>query len=199
MREQEEIQAVLHEMNETPDFFSDYGGTLVANRVAPSVQERTDNQLAHRDLREAQKMEPQGVLRIVKGQMEVQGDSTNLSGSVDRHASEGLTQRCERSATTQQQVASGTGLPPAQRFSGVTYEPHLDEARLSGQLKRVRDLMSDGRSRTLAQIAQEVGSSEASVSARLRDLRKPRFGLFTVHRHRIGKGLYCYQLGERGI
>lgn len=57
-------------------------------------------------------------------------------------------------------------------FGGSTYIPALDESRLNGQLKRVRNLMSDGSWRSLSEIAEVTGDPEASVSARLRQLRK---------------------------
>jgi hypothetical protein len=82
-------------------------------------------------------------------------------------------------------------------FDGATYSPAADRRRLTGQLARVRALMSDGRWRALAEIAAEVGGSEAGVSARLRDLRKARFGGHAVDRRRrgeAGRGLFEYRL-----
>jgi len=77
---------------------------------------------------------------------------------------------------------------------GNTYEPALDQERLSSQLERVKTLMQDGRWRTLAEISAITGGTESSVSARLRDLRKDRFGGHTVNRRRLIGGLYDYQL-----
>ena len=82
----------------------------------------------------------------------------------------------------------------AQRFDGATFEPSRDAERLTSQLEHVLNLMRDGRWRSLRQIAQSVQGSEASVSARLRDLRKPRFGGFTVERKYEGNGLYVYRV-----
>jgi hypothetical protein len=79
-------------------------------------------------------------------------------------------------------------------FDGETYEPHRDHVRLSGQMLKVRNLMSDGEWRTLSRIALLVDAPEASVSARLRDLRKPRFGGWTVERERSEGGLHFYRL-----
>ncbi len=79
-------------------------------------------------------------------------------------------------------------------FDGETYDPDRDHVRLSGQMLKVRNLMSDGEWRTLRHIANEVGAPEASVSARLRDLRKPRFGGYTVERVRAPRGLHFYRL-----
>lgn len=82
----------------------------------------------------------------------------------------------------------------ARAFDGATYEPQLDYVRLTGQLQRVAALMSDGRFRTLNEIAREAGGTEASVSARLRDLRKPRYGARAVERERVVGGLFRYRL-----
>lgn len=79
-------------------------------------------------------------------------------------------------------------------FDGQTYEPAEDQKRLSGQLLRVFDLMRDREWRSLDRIARAVGGSEASVSARLRDLRKPRFGTHTVERQRRPNGVWIYRL-----
>jgi hypothetical protein len=84
------------------------------------------------------------------------------------------------------------------RFDGKTYESDKDKDRLSTQLLRVRKLMSDGEWRTLAQVAAAVESSEAGASARLRDLRKKRFGKRLVDRERLFGGLFVYRLRVRG-
>ena len=79
-------------------------------------------------------------------------------------------------------------------FDGDTYLPELDETRLTTQLVSVRDLMVDGKWRTLPMIASTVEASEASVSARLRDLRKPRFGAWIVERRRVTVGINEYRV-----
>jgi hypothetical protein len=79
-------------------------------------------------------------------------------------------------------------------FDGATYEPGYDLARLTGQLNRVHTLMCDGRWRTLSALTHLVGGSEAGVSARLRDLRKPRFGSHTIERERLNGGLFRYRM-----
>lgn len=80
-------------------------------------------------------------------------------------------------------------------FSGVTYDPVLDRKRLSTQLVRVARLMSDGKWRTLAQIRECLNAgSEAGISARLRDLRKAKFGGYQVDRRRREAGLWEYRL-----
>ncbi len=91
-----------------------------------------------------------------------------------------------------------TYAPTAPAFGGQTYEPKHDLARLTNQLGRVRELMADREWRTLHQIMVGIhGISEAGVSARLRDLRKPRHGGHTVERRRLGEprnGLWEYRL-----
>lgn len=87
---------------------------------------------------------------------------------------------------------------PAEAFDGVTYNPSQDYARMNLQQHRVFKLMSDGQWRTLAQIA-EGKFSEAGASARLRDLRKARYGSHTIRRRRVledGRkgGLWEYRL-----
>jgi hypothetical protein len=79
-------------------------------------------------------------------------------------------------------------------FDGVTYDASRDQARLSGQLKAVRYVLLDNRWHTLGEIAQRVGGSEAGVSARIRDLRKPRFGSHTIEKQRVTDGLWQYRM-----
>lgn len=84
-------------------------------------------------------------------------------------------------------------------FDGETYDPDRDHDRLSKSLVAVRDLMLDGSWRTLAAIADSIGSPEASVSARLRDLRKAKFGAYIVDRRYVSKGLWEYHVERRVI
>lgn len=83
-------------------------------------------------------------------------------------------------------------------FDGETIDPDLDNSRLGVQFAAVRALMLDGQWRTLADISALAHAPEASVSARLRDLRKPRFGAKTVERRRRGEGLWEYRLVAEG-
>ena len=73
-----------------------------------------------------------------------------------------------------------------------TYEPALDTKRLGAQLHRVFDLMLDGHWYTLREIAEKTGDPEASVSARLRDLRH-LFGKVDRHRRYERAGLWEYR------
>lgn len=84
-------------------------------------------------------------------------------------------------------------------FDGDTYQLDLDKIRLNAQLRRVVDVMRDGHWRTLEELARATGDPESSVSARLRDLRKARFGAFTVARRRRGeaeRGLFEYRVSN---
>lgn len=79
-------------------------------------------------------------------------------------------------------------------FDGETYERPLDHTRLTGQLARVLYVMRDGKWRSLHEIGFLSGDGDASVSARLRDLRKEKFGAYTVYRRRRTQGLFEYRL-----
>ena len=81
-------------------------------------------------------------------------------------------------------------------FDGETYDRKLDKPRLTGMLGRVYDAMKDGEWHTLRDLSDKSSGSEASVSARIRDLRKDKFGHFEVRRQRspCHKGLFYYKL-----
>ena len=78
---------------------------------------------------------------------------------------------------------------------GETFEATKDEKRLNHQAEIVWNLMRDGEWRTLQEISARTKAPEASVSARLRDLRKEDFGGHTVARRRCAAGgTYEYRL-----
>lgn len=79
-------------------------------------------------------------------------------------------------------------------FDGSTYDPDVDEVRLTSQLGRVYHTMLDGEWWALDGLAAIAKGSPASVSARLRDLRKTRFGEHVIERTRVGGGTYLYRL-----
>ncbi len=93
------------------------------------------------------------------------------------------------------------GLPLFDRHhDGDTYEPEHDKVRLNRQQQLVYSVMRDGVWRTLSEIAEETGEPEASISARLRDFRKPKFGKFDVQRRRRGEakaGVHEYRLIDK--
>ena len=87
-----------------------------------------------------------------------------------------------------------------QHRDGATFDPEHDLARLNAQHRRVYEVMADGAWHSLPYIAAMTGDPEASISARLRDFRKARFGGHTVNRRRLKvytddkRGLWQYQL-----
>ena len=80
------------------------------------------------------------------------------------------------------------------RFDGSDYVPERDDVRLTNQLVRIYECMKDGKKRSLHMISDETGDPEASISAQLRHLRKPRFGGHVVEKEYVGHGLYHYRL-----
>ncbi len=78
-------------------------------------------------------------------------------------------------------------------FDGAVYEPEQDHARLAGQMLRIYGLMKDGQWRTVQEIASLTGDPETSVSAQLRNLRKPRFGAVTVDKRTRGDGVALWE------
>ena len=78
------------------------------------------------------------------------------------------------------QRKKGNGDLPHAHFDGDTYEAEYDFDRLTTQLARTFNVIADGQWRTLGEIAELTGAPEASASARLRDLRKQKFGGYTV-------------------
>lgn len=70
-----------------------------------------------------------------------------------------------------------------------------DHSRLTGQLSDIFNVMSDGSWRTLNEIEQATKHPQASISAQLRHLRKPRFGAYQVDRRRNSdEGTYYYRV-----
>lgn len=84
-----------------------------------------------------------------------------------------------------------TGLP---LFDGATFNRERDESRLRRQLDAVRRSMLSGGWWTLARLAVAADGSEASVSARLRDLRKQKFGAYTIERRYVANGVWEYHM-----
>lgn len=74
--------------------------------------------------------------------------------------------------------------PPSGERDGETFSRSLDFTRLNKQAQAVARYMQDGMWHSLAEISDATGAPEASVSARLRDFRKPKFGGVRVDRAR---------------
>lgn len=87
---------------------------------------------------------------------------------------------------------------PRSLFDGPAIE-RSDVPRLSGQLKKVYELMKDGGWFTIRQVARHVGCCEVSAASRMRDLRKERFGGHRVKRKRDQSrpGVFRYRLISR--
>lgn len=83
---------------------------------------------------------------------------------------------------------------------GETYLPERDEQRLTTQLDAVQELMKDGRWYTLESLRNQVRSvtqkhaTESSISARIRDLRKPEFGGYEMQHRHVSNGLWEYRM-----
>lgn len=97
--------------------------------------------------------------------------------------------------------AVSAGSVPMQ-FGGKTFDKKKDGARLAGALGRVVEAMSDGDWWTLPAVAAVARCSEAGASARIRDLRKPRFaaafGVVSVESQRQEDGLWVYRITRKG-
>lgn len=79
---------------------------------------------------------------------------------------------------------------------GASFDAKRDGARLNRQAQDVFNVMADGKWHDLEEISLITDHPEASVSARLRDLRKPKFGGFTIEKMNHGKGLWTYRMGQ---
>lgn len=80
-------------------------------------------------------------------------------------------------------------------FDGDTYVRATDHVRLQGLLLATYNYMADQRWHLLGDLAMAINCTPQGASARLRDLRKRKFGGFTVERRRVGTlGLYEYRL-----
>lgn len=82
-------------------------------------------------------------------------------------------------------------------FDGPHYSDQHDAVRLSGQLARVFETMRDQVWRTVPELADIIGGSHTGISARLRDLRKVKFGGHNVDSRRRGDadaGVWEYRL-----
>jgi len=89
-------------------------------------------------------------------------------------------------------------------FDGDTYDPALDRERLSKQLGRVWSMLNQGGWWTLHELAQTswrgygASDSEAGISARLRDLRKDKFGGYNIlRRRRDNAGTWEYSIDRK--
>jgi hypothetical protein len=80
-------------------------------------------------------------------------------------------------------------------FDGATFDEKRDGGRLQAQLETVRQLVIEQPTWwTLKWLSAATGYPEASVSARLRDLRKAKFGGYLVERKYISNGQWAYRV-----
>lgn len=81
-------------------------------------------------------------------------------------------------------------------FDGQTFDPSLDLDRLTSLQARAFKVMFDGQWHRLKELARACGGSEAGLSARIRDMRKKRWGAWTVEDRRVlgARGLWEYRL-----
>ena len=93
-----------------------------------------------------------------------------------------------------EQVPAANMTSRTYRFDGTTFDMPRDGPRLTSQLARVQKVMADGKWHTLVEIAFMADAPEASISARLRDLRKERFGSHEIEREYVSQGLWRYRL-----
>lgn len=84
-------------------------------------------------------------------------------------------------------------------FDGATFDQRRDGKRLNAQLDDVRNFMVSHADEwwTLDELEVALGHPQASVSARLRDLRKKRFGGFEIARKYVARGQWAYRLAGR--
>lgn len=80
---------------------------------------------------------------------------------------------------------------------GETFDRAHDRKRLDGLMARVFSFMNDRQWHAIQEVQEACGGTEASCSARIRDLRKQKFGGYQVSRLRCGHGLYKYRLAGK--
>jgi len=80
---------------------------------------------------------------------------------------------------------------------GETFDGSRDRIRLDTAMGRIFNFMQDAKWHTLAELAEVGVCSESCASARIRDLRKPKFGGFHVSRSHCGNGLWKYRLAGK--
>ena len=79
---------------------------------------------------------------------------------------------------------------------GPSYVKARDEGRLNAQLSNIWNHIKDQHWFTLAEGEGELGYPQASISAQLRHLRKPKFGGHHIIKKYIDNGLWMYALHD---
>lgn len=86
--------------------------------------------------------------------------------------------------------------PVGPRFNGSDYVPERDDERLRGQIRDVWEAVRSGEWYSLRELERITSHPQASISAQLRHLRKPRFGGMTIEKRYCGNGLFEYRLAK---
>ena len=73
-------------------------------------------------------------------------------------------------------------------FRETTFDPVIDRPRLDTLRGRVQETMKDGCWHKLSDLALCCGGSEAGVSARIRELRRPEYGGHNIIKRRVANG-----------
>lgn len=81
--------------------------------------------------------------------------------------------------------------PEPADIRGATFDLDRDGQRLTAQQMRVYNVVKSGDYYTLSQLSTITGDPEASVSARIRDLK--RFG-FDMRKEYVSRGLWRYRM-----
>lgn len=100
----------------------------------------------------------------------------------------------EPAAPFQPSLFAETDLSRVPDFDGATIDQERDKPRLFPQLLKVGHALLDGEWHTLPDLELRTGAPQASISARLRDFRKPKWGAHTVEREYVQNGLHRYRL-----
>lgn len=81
------------------------------------------------------------------------------------------------------------------RLFGPAFSEALDGKRIADQRETIRTYMLMREWATLHEISADLGFPESSVSAQLRHLRKPEFGMHEVAKRRRGRsGCWEYRV-----
>lgn len=82
------------------------------------------------------------------------------------------------------------------RFDGRTYDHKRDHTRLRTALEAVHDCLRDGQRWTVYELRDGVrlrtGKNHEAITARIRDLRKLKFGGHDIRKTHTGHGVYAY-------
>lgn len=80
------------------------------------------------------------------------------------------------------------------QFDGETYDESKDFRRLNSQFEKVKAIMSDGKWWSPYELKALIGGSESGITARIRDLKKERFGAYKIDKRRRTTGTWEYRI-----